>query len=1016
MLRRKPQVPLRALHPCHRPAVIGIAFLLWILLATLPLTASADTCVVTASSLQQQIDGFGAGAAFLYAGQDPLPEVQMDTLFGTSGKQFGLTIIRVRIPPDGDYTAAVTDGQRAHARGAKILATPWTPPASMKDNNSLINGGSLLPAQYTAYATYLDDFAKHMAANGAPLSVISIQNEPDWQPDYESCKWTAEQLRTFCRDNAGAISVPVMMPESLNFNQALSDMALNDSTAAANVDYIGGHLYGVTTIKDYPLARSLGKHIWMTEYLENDQTLSSSLATARQISDCLSTGNMSAYIWWKCIGDANGLLNNAAEPQRRGYIMAQFSRYVRPGDYRVAVTGGTGGLAVTAYVDSSSGRCAIVVVNDSTQPVIQSFRLEDLNVATLTPVVTTSTLSLEPQASVGTTGSTFASEIPAQSVVTFHGASAPVIRNAATAALTYGTAANYQIDATFGPTSFSANGLPPGLSLDMSTGAITGSPTATGSYTATLGATNPAGTGSANVVFNVASNSAISLGSLTANYDGTPKTVTYTVTPANLAVTVTYDGNATAPTLPGTYAVAATVTTPGYSCSASGTLVITAVPAALRPDGFAATATGGGSAEALVVDTASALKQRAETSGAAVITIVGNLDLRALTPAGVINVSSNKTIQGRDAEAGIVGGISIGQGVSNVAVRGLTIANPTGDGIAVSGASNVYINHCTLFDCAGYLLNIADSANNVTASWNEFYYTTATATHRLAVRIGSSETTPLRVTLHHNLWSQNADQYLPAATYGYVHLYSNCYDVSGNTAGAAALANSQILAEYNLFAHTANPLAKSGSGLIRAIGNVFTSTTGTTDAGTDAVFTPGYSYELTPPDLLPAVLNAALPAPAAGNVAGASSAMPAVLSASISAPSSTVTAGGSLTLTASPSGFTASKYQWRFNNADISGATGASHAVANAQSSHAGTYTVAITNQVTGSDIVSTPVVVTVNAAGGSTGGSTGGGSGGGSTAGGSSGGGGGGAVSAWLAASVFGLFLSRRLRLLFQT
>ena len=321
-------------------------------------------CIVNAASVKQQIDGFGAGVAFLYnsgeyglSPQDPLPESQMDQLFGTTGTQFGLTLLRMRIPPDGDFANNVTDGQRAHARGVRILATPWTPPATLKDNGSLIHG-SLLPAKYGDYVTYLNSFLSQMASSGAPVGVVSIQNEPDWDATYEGCLWTAEQFRVFCRDNAGSISVPVMMPESLKSDHTLSETTLNDPTAAVNVDYIGGHLYGAT-ISDYPLARSLNLPIWMTEYLENDQvvrdtagnpvkdangqltrlsdseTIPGAVTTARQIIDCLTVGNMSAYIWWKCIGDSNGLLNNAAAPERRGFVMAQFSRFVRPGSHRI---------------------------------------------------------------------------------------------------------------------------------------------------------------------------------------------------------------------------------------------------------------------------------------------------------------------------------------------------------------------------------------------------------------------------------------------------------------------------------------------------------------------------------------------------------------------------------------------------------------------------------------------------------------------------------------------------------
>ncbi len=66
----------------------------------------------------------------------------------------------------------------------------------------------------------------------------------------------------------------------------------------------------------------------------------------------------------------------------------------------------------------------------------------------------------------------------------------------------------------------------------------------------------------------------VSLGNLSQTYDGTPREVTVTTTPTGLATQVTYDDSSTAPTNAGTYTVVATITEPGYSGSASGTLVV----------------------------------------------------------------------------------------------------------------------------------------------------------------------------------------------------------------------------------------------------------------------------------------------------------------------------------------------------------------------------------------------------------------------------------------------------------
>lgn len=70
--------------------------------------------------------------------------------------------------------------------------------------------------------------------------------------------------------------------------------------------------------------------------------------------------------------------------------------------------------------------------------------------------------------------------------------------------------------------------------------------------------------------------SSVYLAGMQQTYDGTEKSAEATTAPAGLAVAFTYDGAATPPVQPGSYAVVATVTTPGYFGSATGLLEIAA--------------------------------------------------------------------------------------------------------------------------------------------------------------------------------------------------------------------------------------------------------------------------------------------------------------------------------------------------------------------------------------------------------------------------------------------------------
>ncbi len=83
------------------------------------------------------------------------------------------------------------------------------------------------------------------------------------------------------------------------------------------------------------------------------------------------------------------------------------------------------------------------------------------------------------------------------------GADAPTITSSSTASAQTGTYFFYQITATNNPTSFGATGLPDGLSIDPTTGIISGIPTTAGDYSVVLTAANSDGTASGYVILEI---------------------------------------------------------------------------------------------------------------------------------------------------------------------------------------------------------------------------------------------------------------------------------------------------------------------------------------------------------------------------------------------------------------------------------------------------------------------------------------------------------------------------------
>jgi glucuronoarabinoxylan endo-1,4-beta-xylanase len=396
----------------------------------LPALAGAQTATVNFNTTYQTIHGFGGSTAWM----PQMSTAQVNALYGTGSGQLGMSILRVRIDPSSttggsNWATELANAQEAQAAGSGVLviATPWTPPAAWKSNNSTVEG-TLNTSEYAAYANYLNLFTTYMKNGGVSLYGISMQNEPDANVTYESAVWTGATMDTWVANNASVLTTKLIMPESESFITSLSDPALNDANAVGHIGFIAGHLYGVSP-SYYTNAENKGKEVWETEHYLNPSgsqpTIGDAIAAAEEIHNSLTVGYYNAYLWWWVAewnngGSINniGLVNTSNVPTYFGYALAQFSKFVRPGSVRVSATANpSSGVFVSAYKGSSSS--AIVAINSNGSSVSLPVTIQNLSVGTVTPYETTSAGGLIAESPVTVTNGAFTYTLPAQSIVTF---------------------------------------------------------------------------------------------------------------------------------------------------------------------------------------------------------------------------------------------------------------------------------------------------------------------------------------------------------------------------------------------------------------------------------------------------------------------------------------------------------------------------------------------------------------------------------------------------------------------
>jgi len=387
------------------------------------------SATINLDSLHQIIRGFGASNAILW--RPDITESEVVTAFGTGEGQVGFSIFRIMLEPDTNrWSLYVPRAKQAYEMGATIIASPWFAPDEMVES---VGGVSRVRYDmYDEYAAHLNSFVTYMSNNGVPIYGISIQNEPDITDQWTS--WTANEIFTFMKENAHAITgTKVMAPESFQFNRNYSDPILNDSVASANTDIVCGHIYG-GGLFSYPLAEEKGKEVWMTEYLINsgnpptnvsiDTGWTGAIQTIESINDCM-TANMSSYVWWNIVRYygpiADGTYANKGDVTKKGYVMSHFSRFIRPGFYRVesSVFPSTIGVNVTAYKDSLSSKLVIVAINTTSTSQDVAFTLQNGSMNTVTPYTTTEFQNVVQGDLIDVMNNKFTITLEASSITTF---------------------------------------------------------------------------------------------------------------------------------------------------------------------------------------------------------------------------------------------------------------------------------------------------------------------------------------------------------------------------------------------------------------------------------------------------------------------------------------------------------------------------------------------------------------------------------------------------------------------
>ena len=279
-----------------------------------------------------------------------------------------------------------------------FYASPWSPPAFMKTNKNMLQGGKLLPEFRQSWANYYVKFIKAYEKEGIPVWGLTIQNEPMAVQRWESCIYTANEERDFLKNYLG----PTLEKAGLgdknivvwdHNRDLISDRAntiFEDLEASKYAWGIGFHWYETWTggLPKYDNLKNIkesfpSKNLLFTEGCAesfNPEKLQFWPNAERYGNSIINDFNSGVVGWtdWNILldelGGPNHVQNFCFAPihadTKTGlltftptyYYIGHFSKFIKPGALRISTTTSRTAIESTSF-KNKDGKIITVVMN-----------------------------------------------------------------------------------------------------------------------------------------------------------------------------------------------------------------------------------------------------------------------------------------------------------------------------------------------------------------------------------------------------------------------------------------------------------------------------------------------------------------------------------------------------------------------------------------------------------------------------------------------------------------------------